>query len=250
MTLKELRSRHSVRSFSLNKIPEDLRKQLNAEITMINSHEAGLNFQLCFDDDDPFRGFTRSYGFFKNARNYLACVIDSSFPNAAERAGYFAEQFVMKCVLMGLGTCFIGGTYSSSHVNAAMRVYEKLPFIVTFGYSSETGPSKLAKLAVKFAHRNQLSGRDLFEGDEPTYKMALETYPWLSDALEGLACAPSSLNKQPVRIYLNKDGEIAARTLPGDEKSSIDLGIGKFNFAEVAPGEWEWGENAPFLTLS
>ena len=247
-SLIELKSRHSVRSFSLQQIPNDVRNQLKAETTDINSHEAGLSFQLCFDDDAPFRGFIRSYGFFKNARNYLACVIDPSFPHAYERAGYFAEQFVIKAVKLGLGTCFVGGTFSSSHVNVATRVYEKLPFIVAFGYPSDIGPSFIARLAVTASHRKQLSLRDFFEGTDEEYYHALNTYPWLKDALEGLSCAPSSLNKQPVRIYLNSDGMICARSIPADYKSSIDLGIAKFNFASVALGYWEWGEDAPFFT--
>ncbi len=128
-----------------------------------------------------------------------------------------------------------------------MRVYEKLPFIDACGLPSEYGPSRIAKLAVKMSHRHQLTARDFFEGDEESYMKATESFSWLNEALEGLACAPSSLNKQPVRIYLDKEGRLAARSLPADDKSAIDLGIGKFNFAALAPGEWEWGENAPFI---
>lgn len=244
--LEKLKSRHSVRSYSLDKIEDRLRNVLQSEITMINTHESGLNFQLVFDDDDPLRGFTRSYGFFKNARNYLACVIDPSFPNTYERCGYFAEQFVMKAVESGLGTCFIGGTFSESHVNVSKHVYERIPFIVAFGYFSESGSSAIAKVVEKMVHRHRLTARDFFDGDDLKYQEAVNKYSWLPKALEALACAPSSMNKQPVRIYMSDDGRLNARSLPATDKSAIDLGIGKFNFAAVSPGEWDWGENAPF----
>ena len=53
-------------------LPEALRSKLRAEVTMFNSHNAGINLQLCFDDSDPFAGFSRSYGMFSNVHNYLA----------------------------------------------------------------------------------------------------------------------------------------------------------------------------------
>lgn len=245
-TLELLEKRHSVRSYSSESISAELRNALLAEVTMINTHESGLNFQLVFDNDDPFKGFMRSYGFFRNARNYLACVIDPTFPNTEERAGFFAEQFVMKAVSLGLGTCFIGGTFSREHVDASMHVYEDLPFIVAFGFESQKGSSVISKFATKMIHRNQLGARDFFEGDDNNYKEATEKFPWLPKSLEALACAPSSLNKQPVRVFIGDDGMIHARSLPATPKSAIDLGIGKFNFVAVAPGIWDWGEKAPF----
>lgn len=246
MTLEQIKSRHSVRAYSPETIPMNLRNALNAQVTMINSHEPGLNFQIVYDDDDPFKGVSRSYGFFHDTHNYLACVIDPSFPDTEERAGYFAEQFVMKAMELGLGTCFVGGTFSASHVKVQMHVYEKLPFIVAFGVPMENKTPALARFAMKIAHRKKMAPRDFFEGDETAYKEAIGLYPWLPDALTALACAPSSLNKRPVRISY-REGRLYARSLPADKKSAIDLGIGKFNFSAVAPGEWEWGEDAPFI---
>ena len=117
-TLKELRERKSVRGYTDESLSESIRNTLNAEATFINSHEAGLNFQVRYDDTDPFRGLTRSYGMFRGVRNYLAVVIDSTFEFALERAGYFAEGYVMKAVSLGLGTCFVGGTFSRSSSNS------------------------------------------------------------------------------------------------------------------------------------
>ena len=88
-TLKELRGRKSVRGYTEESLSESIRNTLNAEATFINSHEAGLNFQVRYDDADPFRGLTRSYGMFRGVRNYLAVVIDPTFEFALERAGYF-----------------------------------------------------------------------------------------------------------------------------------------------------------------
>lgn len=263
--LINLKRRHSVRSYSEAEIPENIMNTLRAEVTFINSHEAGLNFQICFNDDEPFRGFSRSYGMFRNVRNYLAVVIDSTFPNALERAGFYAEQFVMKCVELGLGTSFVGGTFSRSHTNVRMEVYEKMPFIVAFGIPEIEKTSLVGKFAAKISHRNSKSGRDLFDGTDQQYSDALKRFPWLEDALEAVACAPSALNEQPVRITLKsvdtlqqqerKELKEAGYEWPeafvaytiNRSKYAAELGIAKFNFAAVVPGNWYWGETAPFL---
>lgn len=245
-SLELLKKRHSVRNYSTETVDLSVRNALQAEVTMINTHESGLNFQLVFDNDDPFRGFTRSYGFFKNARNYMACVIDPTFPNTEERAGYFAEQFAIKALELGLGTCFVGGTFSEKHLDISRHVYEAVPFIVAFGYPSRSRQTAVSKLASEWIHRKSLKPRDFFAGDDKEYRKATEIFPWLPDALEALACAPSSLNKQPVRVRLGDDDMIHAYSIPGTSQSAIDLGIGKYNFGCVAAGEWEWGEEAPF----
>lgn len=247
-TLEDLKNRHSVRSYLPKNLSGDIISRLHAEVTMTNTHEAGLNFQLVIADGGPFEGFTRSYGMFRNAVNYLACVVDPSFPNTYERAGFFAEKFVMKAVSLGLGTCFVGGTFSAENVEAQMHIYERLPFIVSFGIPAEKTQTTLSSLAMKMVHRHDLKPRDFFAGDDTAYADAKDRYPFIEKGLQAVACAPSSLNKQPVRIGFNADGNLEAFTVGGDDKSSIDLGIAKFNFAEASDaGEWEWGEHAIFL---
>lgn len=257
LTIDELRKRHSVRSYHNKEIPSSLRNTLGAEVTMINTHAGGLNFQLIYDDDEPFAGFSRSYGMFRGVRNYLAAVIDPAIPDAMEQAGYYAEQFVMKAVELGLGTCFVGGTFSAKHVNVRKEVYEEVPFLVTIGYTSDK-VSLTARLSSKFAHRKVRNPKDFFDGDEIHYSDAMKMYPWLTTALEAVACAPSALNHQPVRLTLQNPAReevaggtpdvpmIAAFVTSDDKFSMVDLGIAKANVAMAVPGVWDWGPDAVF----
>lgn len=257
LTIDELRKRHSVRSYHNKEIPSSLRTTLGAEVTMINTHAGGLNFQLIYDDDEPFAGFSRSYGMFRGVRNYLAAVIDPAIPDAMEQAGYYAEQFVMKAVELGLGTCFVGGTFSAKHVNVRKEVYEEVPFLVTIGYPSDK-VSLAARLSSKFAHRKVRNPKDFFDGDETHYSDAMKMYPWLTTALEAVACAPSALNHQPVRLTLQNPAReevaggtpdvpmIAAFVTSDDKFSMVDLGIAKANVAMAVPGVWDWGPDAVF----
>lgn len=247
--LELLKHRKSVRSFASSPISVEVRNRLRSEATYVNSHEAGLNFHVCFDDDAPFRGVGRSYGMFRNVSDYLAVVIDPTFPDTYERAGYFAEQWVMEAVKSGLGTCFVGGTFSASHIAARMEVYEKLPFVVAFGIPEESKTTLIAKLGMKIAHRKHRPARFFYDGDDAEYERARRAIGWLDCALESVACAPSSLNKQPVRLKMTEVNGVAtveAHTVePG--KAPVDLGIAKFNVACAVQGTWEWGEKGIFM---
>lgn len=246
ITLDLLESRHSVRSYSTEEITSTIINTLKSEITYINSHEPGLNFQLCLDQPAAFEGFKRSYGAFRNVKNYLAAIIDPSFDNALERAGYFAEQFVIKCTELGLGTCFVGGTFSREDVATRLEVYEKLPFVVTFGYPEENKTTLIGKFSRALLHIKTRKPRDFYEGDDFEYQNALAKFPWLSTAIDALACAPSALNKQPVRLKMvikESLPEIVAFT---KNNSPVDLGIAKFNIASILHGSWEWGEDGVF----
>ena len=134
-------------------------------------------------------------------------------------------------------------------MKAQIRAGEQLLFLVLFGYPAEK-ERIAARLMMKMIHRNDLTARDFFKGDDEEYRKALDRFPWLADGLEALTSAPSSLNKQPVRIFIkNPDQENAAVCAKVDTKVTknlIDLGIGKYNFAAAAGGDWEWGNRSPF----
>lgn len=250
-SLKELQGRRSVRQYSGKEIGEKVRASLNAEVTLINTQVAGMHFQLFFNDPSPLKGFFNSYGFFKGVSNYLACVVDTSYPDVYEKAGYYAEKFVMEAQRLGISTCFVGGTYNKNEVKARVRASEKLLFLVVFGYKSDAKPSVMARMAVRMIKGGEAKtdNRHFYDGDDVQYKKKCEMFPWLEDALKAVACAPSSLNKRPVRLfYMIENKLIYARVDESNPKNFIDLGIAKFNFEQVAPdGYWEWGNNQPYV---
>lgn len=246
--LQLLHKRHSVRSFTSDAISKDIVNRLKAEVTMTNTHEQGMRFQLFTEDPDPMNGFSKSYGAFINPRNFLAAVVDTATPNALERAGYFAEKFVIRAVELGLGTCFVGGTYNKNAVKAQIRAGEQLLFIVLFGYPDEK-TRFLARMLVKMIHAKKMSSEQFFEPKD-RLPLAIEKFPMLKVGLEAVACAPSSLNKRPVRVFLNEEPGIQSLCAGVDEsnpKNLIDLGIAKFNFNFATSTECEWGNGSPLI---
>ena len=246
--LELLQTRKSVRGYTDAPVPAEILNKLKATVTMINTHQHGLKFQIITDDPDPFKAFSRSYGSFRNPRNYMAAVVDTAVDNVYERAGYFAEKFAIKAVELGLGTCFVGGTFNPDKVKAQLRAGEKVLFIVLFGYPY--GKEKLlARVTAGIAHRKRMSVEDFFE---PASKAAeaLSMFPDMRLGLEGVACAPSSLNRRPARIFLKGDGENAvpcARVADPTPGNLVDLGIAKFNYNFATTTECSWGNGASLV---
>lgn len=246
--LQLLMSRHSVRAFSQEPVDASLLNKLKAEATMTNTHQHGLKFKIVTGDPDPFKAFSRSYGSFTNPRDFLVAVVDAAVENVYERAGYFAERFAIKAVSLGLGTCFVGGTFNEGKVKVPLRAGEKVLFVVLFGHP--LGKEKfLAKLTAGIAHRKKMTADDFFVPKEQLGE-ALALFPMLERGLQGVACAPSSLNKRPTRVRLDGDGEErfpCAFVENPDSKNLIDLGIAKFNFNYATATECEWGNGAPLV---
>ncbi len=250
MSLTQLQQRHSVRKYTSQPLDETCVNALRAAITDINTHEAGMRFQLITDDPEPFRGFGRSYGFFSGVRNYIAAVVDTSYTNYRERAGFFGMQLVMKACALGLGTCFVSGTYSASHTGARVRVGEELLFLITVGHEDTHAKAGLiASLATRIIHRKHIDAESLLESDIPL-KTLYEDIPSLPEALQALACAPSAMNKRPTRLHITRQGhdyEIKASVAAGNPAYEIDLGIALYSISDILPGAWDWGNPATLL---
>lgn len=251
MKLDIIEKRHSVRSFREVPLSESDVTHLKAELTMINSHEAGINLHLVVNDRSVLSSVTKSYGFFRNAVNYIVAIVDYNYSDVLERAGYFAESAVLAATEMGLGTCFIGGTYDKDAINVPLRAGQDIVFVVAVGYPSDLyKPSFAAKMAVKLSHLKKMSPEDFYvERDGWPLKKACKEFPFLKNGLRALAAAPSSLNRRPVRVWIGKkdDVNVVRIGIPDmKEKQLIDLGIAKSNFCASEGGIFDWGNGAAY----
>ena len=68
-----MKKRHSVRSYTTEKIDSKLAKELQEYIDQCNK-EGGMHIQLCLDEPEAFNNFMAHYGSFKNVNNYIAIV--------------------------------------------------------------------------------------------------------------------------------------------------------------------------------
>ncbi len=241
--------RHSVRTFTSRPLPPEVVESIKAEITQINTVEAGMHFTLRTDSPGPFQSFRRSYGAFHNASDYVAVIADTSYPYARERAGFHAERLALYCVSLGLGTCFVSGTYDHRAVDARIRVGETLLFLLAIGYEDTSRrPSLTARITTALTHRRTMEPEDFIIGAPEDCRRALAS-PQFRKALKAVATAPSALNRRPARIAVGSDMSVRALAKGDSEADMIDLGIAMANFSAIIPGEWEWGNPALFLPL-
>lgn len=296
MTLEHLSRRHSVRSYSPEPLSDAETAAVKAAVTAVNSHEAGLHFTLVTNSPDAFKGFGRSYGMFRGVRNYIALAVDSAaYDFMDEKAGYYAQMLVMRLVSMGLGTCFVGGTFSRRHLGVRLRAGWSVPAVISLGHPLENGDSPIAKITRKIAKRHSKSPEEFYSGKDPDVTAACGIFPNLMQGLEAASYAPSALNRQPVTFTVKRNSyrrrpdisetEITEHELPDIEileaeaemrrgvlsadcdtqisldteseyvieasvKESgqlIDLGIAMWNFEQLFPGYWLWGNPATLL---
>lgn len=205
MIIDSLRLRHSVRAFSPEPLDKHQINSLKAAITDVNTHEYGMRFQLVTDSHGALGSFKASYGMFKNANNYIAGVVDTSYSNYVVRGGYFGMKLMMHAFNIGLGTCFVSVTFSRSATEILVRPGEKLLFVIAIGKEQDNArQSLIATIATKFAHRKQgLTPMDFLDTTLPWEKICA-SFPHLLTGLEAVSYAPSAYNKQPVGILIKK----------------------------------------------
>ena len=218
--LNAIKQRHSVRSYLYKPIDTDVRDELRKYIDKCNQ-EGNLHIQLIENEPQAFAKGLFHYGLFSNVKNYIALVgkEDSTFD---ERCGYYGEKIVLKAQMLGLNTCWVGGTYKKIESVVDLKPGEKFLMVIAIGYGENQGREHKYKKV-----------KDLSIGYP-------ELPDWFIKGVEAVAMAPSALNQHSYRfgirdekVYVKKGLGIALDT---------DIGIAKYHF-EVASGKdssiWE-----------
>jgi hypothetical protein len=188
-----------------------------------------------------------TYGFISGARLYIASAVKGG-SGAMEDVGYCLERVIVAATGLGLGTCWLGGTFKRAHFAERMNVSddEVVPAITPIGYAHKrrrVGEVALRRLAG--SDRRKPWGDLFFDGDtdSPLSKEAAGKY---TAPLECVRLGPSASNNQPWRIIRHKDqGAFQfclkrtrgyGRMFKGVDLQRIDMGIAMCHF-ELAAGE-------------
>lgn len=221
------KARHSVRSY-LDKSLEPEKVETLKQAVLKCNEQSGLNIQLCLDDPAAFDSFLARYGSFKNVKNYLALVGPKS-ESAEEACGYYGQRLVLLAQMLGLNTCWVGGTYSKKKSAVRLGANEKLYLVISLGYGETQGKARKSKPL------NVLCKSDI-PGELPA---------WFAAAMETALLAPTAMNHQKFLLTL-AGNTVRAEALRGSY-AKVDLGIVKYNFeigAEAAGAhqgqDWQW----------
>ena len=211
MDIKEaIKERHSVRKYKDMPIEEEKKNKRVGLIKQAND-ESGLNIQLICDDPECFDTFLAHYGKFSNVKNYIAIVGKKSLENVEELGGYFGQKIVLEAQMMGLNTCWVGGTYGKGKCKADVESGEKIFCVIAIGYGEEEGVKHKSKPVEKVC--------DVDKENMPT---------WFKNGMVAALMAPTALNQQKFHVSLNND-EVTITAKMGPF-TKVDLGIVKYNF--------------------
>jgi nitroreductase len=196
-----------------------------------------------------------TYGMIKDAPAYIAGALREG-SMCLEDYGYRMELIILAATDAGLGTCWLGGTFSRSNFAQRMSLLpeETMPAVAAVGHAADR--KRMLDSLVRFgagSDRRKPWGELFFEGEFDT-ALAPDAAGTYGPVLEMVRLAPSASNKQPWRIVREKEGGrfhfYLQRTKNYHERWSItgmsdlqrvDMGIALCHFEAAARGAGRTG---------
>ncbi|MDE7375958.1 MAG: hypothetical protein K2N16_03825 [Muribaculaceae bacterium] len=228
-----IKRRHSVRTYQNKPLSEE-------DLIKIKDYAAGLSNPFGAQvvvgilqkniGGEPVKLGT--YGVIKGASTFLGASVAPG-EHALEGLGYAFEDLVLYATSLGLGTVWLGGTFSRGDFRRAMNQPDGwlLPIVSPIGYPAE-GRSMIEKITRKMAGSDSRKPwSDLFfDGDFLTPLTEEAAGEW-REALEMVRLAPSATNSQPWRV-VRRGGEFHFYASCKDYSGfkPIDMGIAMQHF--------------------
>jgi len=149
-----------------------------------------------------FKGIVGSYGKIKDATAFIAFIGKMDCPYVQEQVGYTGEGIILEAEAMGLATCWVAGFFRPKLVKSLINIGkgERVLSVTPIGYSTEM-LSFEEKIMTGFGltHRRK-SLSHLVTGLNKS-----EWTEWMMSALQSARLAPSAVNRQPWRFYVEPD---------------------------------------------
>lgn len=245
MTLMEaIETRISCRAYTDEPLSQDTLDELRAYAQELTSG-TDLRFAIV----GPAEGGAQlklAKSMFKGKVSTYAALIGPDNNPTREKVGYLGEKLVLKATQMGLGSCWVAGTFDRKSVSEPLAAGEVLHDVIPLGHAPAKQP--IAQKAIRAGLRKRDHRPEaLFQGPMPL----TEAPAWISAGIDAVIKGPSAVNEQPV-VFVWEDEHLMA-TLPHHKRNLeyTDLGIAKLHFeiaAEAAgmAGAWEPGAPAIF----
>jgi nitroreductase len=266
-----VKQRFSCRSYLSQSIEEQTRRKLADYAASLQTGPFGarMRFELVAarEKDQKALKDLGTYGFIKGATGFIIGAIQDDEKNL-EDFGYLMERIILLATDIGLGTCWLGGTFTKSSFSERVSPSpgELVPAVAAVGYCSEK-PRRLGTFIRNSAGADRrLSWEQLFFDSRFGVPLSRQGAGDYATALEMVRWGPSASNKQPWRVI--KDGDIwhfylqrkpgyrerrLVRLFTVADMQRIDMGIAMCHFELMArdhglDGRWEI--NAPDIEKS
>ncbi len=265
---RTIQRRYSCRSYARQPIDPELRVQLEEAIASPRVGPFGTSVRFALlaataQDRNAIQGLT-TYGMIKNAPAFLCAAMPHGDKNL-EDLGFLMEQAILLATEIGLGTCWLGGTFNRSVFaeRIGLGSGETLPAVIAVGHIARRARAidGLIRLGIR-ADKRLPWDKLFFDGafDTPLDPEQVDDY---AIPLEMVRLGPSASNRQPWRIVC-RDGVwhlYLART-PGYRRTSdgsqvadmqrIDMGIAMCHWelaARTAGLSGSWQIHDPGIVL-
>ncbi len=233
-----VRRRYSVRTYSNKPITKQVKEEIAAYIETLSSpFSAKPSFSLIEAELAAGGAKLGTYGMIKGAATFIAAVAaEGSY--AIEAIGYEFEKLILFLTTLGLGTCWLGGTFNRAEFRKALGESGDalMPAISPVGYFEK-----------KSLRENLVRGFIRADSRKPWETLFFDgafTSPLLPEKagpyafpLEMVRLGPSASNKQPWRIVMESGRyHFFEQKTPGYggafnfDMQSLDMGIAACHF--------------------
>jgi len=260
---EQIRQRFSCREYAPQPIAIEIQQEFQRRLDQLKRGPFGspARFKLVAaseQDQQALRGLG-TYGFIKNPAGYIVGAVEQH-SMALEEYGYLMEQAILEATALGLGTCWLGGSFTQSNFDRKIELQrnEIMPAVTSIGaYLDE----EQARNAIQRRRLNATSRKawdELFFSENFGHPLNAEQAGVYATPLEMVRIGPSASNKQPWRIiklgnawhfYLQRTsgygkGTLLFGILRLADLQRVDTGIAMYHFEQTAhemglPGRWQ-----------
>jgi nitroreductase len=233
-TIESILRRRSVRSYSGEPLSKEHVARINAYIAGLKApFGAQAHIRLIHTDTPSEKVKLGTYGVIGGARDFLTLAYKKE-PLAEESAAYLFEQVVLFCTSMGLGTCWLGGSFSRKDFGGqtGLQAGEKVGIVSPVGYANGKKRFWDVLIGADKHHTSRKPFGALFFSHDFGTPLTEEAAGIYRQPLEMVRLAPSANNFQPWRIISDGNGLhfYHQKTLGGFD--TIDSGIALAHFGE------------------
>lgn len=258
-----MRSRQSIRAFDTHDISdsdyEKIYDYINNEYNLVGPFGGIGRVELIqVTNNVSEKGIKLgTYGFIKNPQAYLVGLCENKQKSLMEFAFVF-HKLVLYLTELGLGTCWMGGTFSRNSFEKEIKLGEGefIPCITPTGYPNQK--QRVFDKALRYVVKadNKKPWLQLFYDSDFTTPLEKEKAGRLEIPIEMVRLGPSASNKQPWRLVLSADRKACHfyiehtpnySTKLGYDMQILDIGIAMAQYESACKelnieGRWDLEE--------
>lgn len=169
----------------------------------------GVRIALGICDNSLFQPLLGLFQKFENVQRFAAVIVKDHEPQSVVNAGVSGEMFSLRAVELGLGACWVSGTYKRGQVGIKTGSEEQIVALLALGV-----PKRLPDLPIQRKRK-----------DSKAICPAFDAMPSvLKEIVQYIQIAPSAMNLQPWNIQPLHDTAVTV-SVPRTAQR-LDLGIG------------------------